>query len=64
MPLPRNKPEGLRDNMTDHIDRKLYNTLVMIEHLMNIINPDHHWKQRLIELINKHNIEASRMGKK
>jgi len=62
MPLPGNKPEGLRDNMTDQIDRKRYNTLVMIEHLMNIINPDHHWNQRLIELITKYNIETDRMG--
>ena len=42
--------------------RKLYNSLVMTTYLMNIINPGHHWKQRLIDLIDEHNVEVGRMG--
>ncbi len=42
--------------------RKLYNTLVMTGYLMDVINPGHHWKQRLKDLIDIHNIDTSKMG--
>lgn len=62
MPLPRTKPTGLRDNMTDGEDRKIYNSLVMIAYLMDVINPGHHWKQNLKVLLAEHNIETEKMG--
>jgi len=62
MPLPRTKPTGLRDDMTDGEDRKIYNTLVMIAHLMDVICIDHHWKQRLVKLIAQYDIDVSGMG--
>lgn len=43
-------------------NRKIYNTLVMLIHLMDVINPNHHWKQRLINLLSSHQIDVSRMG--
>lgn len=50
----------LPDN--DRRKRKLYNALVMLAHLMDVINPGHHWKPRLIQLIEIHNIDTRRMG--
>lgn len=43
-------------------NRKIYNTLVMLIYLMDVINPNHHWKQRLINLLGGHQIDVSRMG--
>lgn len=43
-------------------NRKIYNTLVMLVHLMDVINPSHHWKLRLIDLIDRHQVDVSRMG--
>ena len=62
MPLPKNKPTGLRDNMTDGLDRKIYNSLTMIAYLMDVICIEHHWKQRLSTLLDEHDIDTSRMG--
>jgi len=42
--------------------RKTYNTLVIILHLMDIIAPDHHWRKRLLALIDSHGIDVSHMG--
>lgn len=66
MPLPRGKPQGLRDNI--HIDaenqteHKIYNTLVLIQHLLNIICPRSHWAQRLRALIEQYDIPTAAMG--
>lgn len=62
MPLPRTKPTGLRDDMTDGVDRKVYNSLVMMAYLMDVTCIDHHWKQRLKDLIAFHHIDTSKMG--
>lgn len=42
--------------------RKLYNTFVMLAYLMNKICGENHWKERLISLINTHNIKTEKMG--
>ena len=47
---------------TDRRLRKLYNTLTMTVHLMNVIAPGHHWKTRLKNLITTHAIDTSKMG--
>jgi len=31
-------------------------------YLMDVISGEHHWKQRLIQLINHHQIDIGRMG--
>ena len=66
MPLPKGKPAGLRDsiyidadNKTEH---KIYNTLVLIQHLMTVTCPESHWAIKLAELIDQHGINAQRMG--
>lgn len=51
--IPR-RPEQLYRSMNHQEPRLLYNTLVMLEYFMNIISPDHHWKNRLLDLLHKH----------
>ena len=66
MPLPRGKPAGLKDsiyidsaNKTEH---KIYNTIVVIQHLLTIICPSSEWPRRLQSLLNSHPIDIKRMG--
>lgn len=67
MTVPRRGPQDLVAGLDStqqqgRAQRKLYNTLVMLIHLMNVMNPGHHWKQRLIDLIQNHQIDTSKMG--
>jgi abortive infection bacteriophage resistance protein len=41
--------------------RKLYNTLVILLHYMDIIAPSHHWRQRVKDLLNSHGIQTTAM---
>ena len=66
MPIPKSKPTGIKDNIfidaaykTEH---KLYNTLVLIQHIMTLICKDSHWAKSLEQLINKYKIDSKRMG--
>ncbi|HEX9024758.1 MAG TPA: Abi family protein [Geobacteraceae bacterium] len=54
MQLPEKKPAGLIVNFNKTADRYVYNTLAMLAYLMDIINPGHHWKRRLSELLERH----------
>jgi len=47
------KPIQLHQSLNPPHAKYLYNTLVILEHIMNIISPDHHWKTRLIALFEK-----------
>ncbi|RLA43744.1 MAG: Abi family protein [Gammaproteobacteria bacterium] len=66
MPLPKGKPAGLRDNIyiddANKTEHKIYNTLVLIQHLMTVTCPESHWAIKLAELIDQHGINAQRMG--
>lgn len=67
MELPRSKPQALVANIEHGPDpnqapRRLYNTLVMLAYLMDVISPRHHWKHRLKCLINQHGIDTRQMG--
>lgn len=42
--------------------RKIYNTLTLILYLMDKISPEHHWKKRLMDLLEHHNIDTAAMG--
>ena len=53
--LPRNKPAGLTTQFQTG-SRKLYNTLVILLHCMDMIAPRHHWRTRLKALITRHEI--------
>ena len=59
--LPRNKPQCL-SNQFNSGSRKLYNTLVLLLYCMDAIAPDHHWRTRLKELIDRHEIPVTAMG--
>lgn len=59
--LPRNKPAGLAAQFNPG-SRKLYNSLLLLLHCMNIIAPNHHWRSRLQALLVQHQIDVRAMG--
>jgi len=60
--LPRRRPQVLLSSFNSQQPRRIYNTLVMLLYLMNHIAPNHHWRNRLLELLNRHHIDPARMG--
>lgn len=62
--IPNKRPASLVSsfNHQSSSERKLYNTLVLLAYLMNLISPGSHWKSRLIELFNKHPVNPHAMG--
>jgi len=59
--LPRNKPVGLASQCVLG-SRKLYNTLIILLHLMDMIAPKHIWRIRVKALLKKHEIPVTAMG--
>lgn len=51
--MPRH-PAHLSASLNPTQPKRLYNTLVILEYLMNQISPDHRWKARLIKLFEGH----------
>ena len=66
MPLPRSKPVGLNENIyvdeENKTEHKIYNTLVVIQHLMTVICPESTWAKHLKMLIEKYAINTKPMG--
>lgn len=62
MPLPKSKPSGLRENINIHAEHRIYNTLVLIQYLLNIICPNSQWAQRLHNLIKRYDTPITLMG--
>jgi len=62
MELPQTKPAELLASFHPAADRLLYNTLVMLAWLLDRISPGHHWKKRLLELIERHAVKSEFMG--
>lgn len=66
MPLPKGKPKGLKDNIfvdsTNKTEHKIYNTIVLMQHLMQTVCPESDWAQRLESLIDEYPIDIKRMG--
>jgi abortive infection bacteriophage resistance protein len=58
--LPLTKPAHLVKEFVPG-SRKLFNTLVILLHFMDIIAPNHHWRQRLKDLLNSHGIQTTAM---
>ncbi len=52
--LPNHRPASLVPNVNRTDGKRIYNTLVMLAYMMDIINPGHHWKVRLGELFARH----------
>lgn len=50
------KPKQLHQSLNQQQSKHLYSTLVMLEYMMNIISPDHHWKVRLVSILEKNAI--------
>lgn len=61
IPLPpKGKPPRLGAEFLRG-SRKIYNTLLIILHFMDIVAPHHHWRSRLKGLIVQHHIETRMM---
>lgn len=58
--VPKSKPQALRGQF-QHGSRKLYNSLLILLHLMDVIAPHHQWRQRLIGLIDTHAMPTAAM---
>lgn len=48
-----NKPSNLSKVMRTTDSDRLYNTLIMLDYLLNIITPGNNWKDQVVELIDK-----------
>lgn len=62
MPLPRRKPVGFISSFNSNQPRRIYNTLVMLAALMDIVSPGHEWKARLREMMVTHKVDHQSMG--
>lgn len=59
--LPKN-PSLLATNFNLSEPRRLYNTLVILVWLLNIVSPLSSWKTRLVTLLDSYQIDLSQMG--
>ena len=64
MPLVKNKPAGLRQNLNieDYAHHRIYNTFVMVSYLIGIIRPNRNWGEELKSLVNEYRINTRAMG--
>jgi len=54
--------KSMKEKFNHKETKKLFNTFVMVEHLMNKINESNHWRERLENLIDKYHIEREILG--
>ena len=59
--LPRTKPSHLVE-VLDPTRRGLYNTIVILDHLLGVVSPGNNWRNRLMTLVSEYDIDSSRMG--
>ena len=59
--IPRSKPAYLANEFVP-ASRKLYNTLVMLLHLMDTMAPAHDWRTKLKHLLHRPHIDPHAMG--
>jgi len=55
-------PKKYEKNYNLNQRKKLFNTIVMTEHLLGIISPGNSWAKRVDELIEKYDIDKTMMG--
>lgn len=61
--LPERQPSELIASLNPAEDRRIYNTLVMLAHVVDIIEPENHWSHRLRALIHAQTFPVTeRMG--
>lgn len=58
---PKNKSANLKGEFVQG-SRKIYNTFLVLLHLMDIIAPNHRWRQRLKTLLENPNVSLEAMG--
>jgi len=56
MKIPSRRPAQFIACFNPAQSKKLYNTLVLLEYLMERISPNTHWKNRLMQLMDNHPI--------
>lgn len=61
MKLPRDVPE-LTSSLNPDNQTRLYNTLVMLAYLIEVVDPGNHWKQRLVDLIEEYQPSLKSIG--
>ena len=59
--LPKGKPSHLH-NQFESDSRQIYNTLVILMHLLDVISPSHSWHSRFKRLIAQYAIPTQNMG--
>lgn len=59
---PKSKPQDLSQSLEPKNNKKLYNTLTMLLHLLGVIAPHNQWGNRLVTLIKEHGIDVRPMG--
>lgn len=60
--LPKKTPRQIPPALNRQQNRKLYNTLVVVVRLLDIISPNHHFRQHLATLLKKYTIDEHQMG--
>ncbi len=55
-------PKNMQEQFNKEDKRKLFNTFVMIEYLLDQISGDNHWRERLEALIDKYSIDRVTLG--
>lgn len=61
MKLPTNGDNVLLNSFSERT-KQLHNTLVMCAYFMDLICPNHHWKQKLVSLIDNYDVDVTEMG--
>jgi abortive infection bacteriophage resistance protein len=59
--VPRSKPTALKGQFQQG-SRRLYNTLLILQYMMDVVAPASQWRQRLLALIEEHEIDTAAMG--
>lgn len=62
VPLPQSKPRHLHASMNVNQQDALYNSLVMMLHFLDVIQPGHTWRWQLIQLLDQYQVEIAPMG--
>ncbi|WP_395375476.1 Abi family protein [Marinicella sp. W31] len=62
LPTIRTKPSELVTSVHQTGKNRIYNTLVVVQHMLNIICKNNIWKSELIQIIENHPIDTKQMG--
>ncbi len=60
--IPKTRPASLSDSFNLKATDRLYNAIVLMTWMMDTISPGHSWKSRLLALLEKHDVETTKMG--